>query len=345
MKFFTLKEEIKMNVFMIIIGILAIIAGAVVPTVLQERADRSHRRYGEEPKKVNKAPWRILIILGIVMFVLGNSFEIIPTGNTGVRTTFGQISQETVSNGLCFKIPFVQDIKQVNNKQQDTTIEATIWGETKEKTPVYATDIVVSYQISADKSAWLYANVANVDALVDDKIVASAVKAAMVEQSVETVTNRSYIEPAVAVKLQEALDEKYGEYTVVVKTVVVNDMDFEESYNAAIAEKSIAAQNQQRQEIENQTAIAKAEADKQVAIANAEAAAEAKRIAAEAEAEALLIAAEAEAEANRKLTESLTDEVINNKIIEKWDGKLPVVSGDTDTIIDFGSLTGDNNNP
>jgi regulator of protease activity HflC (stomatin/prohibitin superfamily) len=334
-----LKEEIKMNVFMIIIGILAIIAGVVAPTVLQERTDRSRRRYGEEPKKVNKAPWRIMIAIGIILFALGNSFEIIPTGYTGVRTTFGQISQETVPNGLCFKIPFVQDIKQVNNKQQDTTIKATVWGETKEKTPVYATDIVVSYQIAAEKSAWLYANVTNVDSLVDDKIVASAVKSAMVELTVETVTNRSYIEPSVAAKLQEALDEKYGEYTVVVKTVVVNDMDFEESYNAAIAEKSIAAQNQQRQEIENQTAIARAEAEKQVAIANAQAEAESLRIATEAKAEALLIEAEAQAEANRKLAESITDDIINNKIIEKWDGKLPVVSGDSDTIIDFGSLT------
>jgi hypothetical protein len=52
-----------------------------------------------------------------------------------------------------------------------------------------------------------------------------------------------------------------------------------------------------------------------------------------------LIEAEAQAEANRKLAESITDDIINNKIIEKWDGKLPVVSGDSDTIIDFGSLT------
>lgn len=332
-----------MNIMLIILGMLAIVAGIIVPIVLQYNAE-NNRRYGETPKKIKKTAWIALLLVGIVVFMLGHSFEIIPTGYTGVRTTFGQISNATVPNGLCFKIPFVQDIKQVNNKQQDKTIDAAVWGETKEKTPVYAADIVVSYQVDAEKSAWLYANVADVDSLVDGKIVASAVKSAMVELTVEAVTNRSYIEPSVASKLQEALDEKYGEYTIVVKTVVVNDMDFEESYNAAIAEKSIAAQNQQRQEIENQTAIAKAEADKQVAIANAEAAAEAKRIAAEAEAEAMLIAAEAEAEANRKLTESLTDDVINNKIIEKWDGKLPVVSSDSDTIIDFGSLTSENPN-
>ena len=338
-----------MNVVTIIIGIIAILVGAIVPTILQEKENRKARnRYNpipSEPVKVNKKAWIAIMLVGILLFVLGCSFEIIPTGYTGVRTTFGQVSQETVPNGLCMKIPFVQDIKKVNNKQQDTTIDATIWGETKEKTPVYATDIVVSYQLSADKSSWLYANVSNVNNLIDDKIVASAVKSALVEHTVETVTNRSYIEPSALEKLQIALNEKYGEYTIVVKTIVINDMDFEESYNAAIAEKSIASQNKQRQAIENETAIAKAEADKKVAIANAEAQAEAKRIAAEAEAEALLIAAEAEAEANRKLTESLTDEVIENKKIEKWDGKLPVVSGDSGSIIDIGNVSGNNNTP
>lgn len=332
-----------MNIVLIIFGFLAILAGIIVPVALQNHENNKRRySYDDPPKKIKRTMWTAMLIIGILLFFVGHAFEIIPTGYTGVRTTFGQISNDTVPNGLCFKVPFVQDIKQVNNKQQDTTINATVWGETKEKTPVYATDIVVSYQVAADKSAWLYANVTNVNALVDDKIVASAVKSAMVELSVETVTNRSYIEPSVMTKLQEALDEKYGEYTIVVKTVVVNDMDFEESYNAAIAQKSIAAQNQQRQEIENQTAIAKAEADKQVAIANAQAEAEAKKIRAQAEADALLIAAEAEAEANKKLTESLTDEVIQNKTIEKWDGKLPVVSGDNGNIIDIGNITGSN---
>lgn len=332
-----------MNIVLIIFGFLAILAGIIVPVALQNHENNKRRySYDDPPKKIKRTMWTAMLIIGILLFFVGHAFEIIPTGYTGVRTTFGQISNDTVPNGLCFKVPFVQDIKQVNNKQQDTTINATVWGETKEKTPVYATDIVVSYQVAADKSAWLYANVTNVNALVDDKIVASAVKSAMVELSVETVTNRSYIEPSVMTKLQEALDEKYGEYTIIVKTVVVNDMDFEESYNAAIAQKSIAAQNQQRQEIENQTAIAKAEADKQVAIANAQAEAEAKKIRAQAEADALLIAAEAEAEANKKLTESLTDEVIQNKTIEKWDGKLPVVSGDNGNIIDIGNITGSN---
>ena len=48
---------------------------------------------------------------------------------------------------------------------------------------------------------------------------------------------------------------------------------------------------------------------------------------AEAEAQALLLAAEAQAEANKKLAESLTDEILAQMYYEKWDGKLPYLYG------------------
>lgn len=325
-----------MNILLIVFGFLALIAGIIVPIILQYLENVS-TRYGTTPKKIKKTAWIVMLLVGIMLFVIGHSFEIIPTGYTGVRVTLGQVSDKSVPNGLNWKIPFLENIVQVNNKLQDKTIDTEVWGETSEKTPVFATDVVVSYQVSGDKAAWLYANVSDVDNLVDTKLVASAIKSATVELTVETVTNRSYIEPLVLEKLNASLAEKYGANAVVVAKVVINNMDFEASYNAAIAEKSIAAQNQERQAIENQTAIAKAEADKQVQLTNAEAAAEAKKIAAQADADAMRIKAEAEAEANNKIAESLTEEVIENKTIEKWDGKLPTVTGDNGTIIDIGT--------
>ena len=93
-------------------------------------------------------------------------------------------------------------------------------------------------------------------------------------------------------------------------------MDFEDEYNDAIQQKSIAQQTAARQKIENETAIAKAEADKTVAIKNAEAKAEKVRI-----------EAEAQADANKKLADSISDTLINYEKIEKWDGKLPTVTG------------------
>lgn len=298
-----------MNVFIGIVGAAAMILALVLTL--------------KSKKKQAAVCW----ILGIVIAISSGCFKIVPTGYTGVRTTFGQISAQAVPRGFNFKIPFVQSISLVNNKQQDVTIKGDIWGETKEKTPVFASDVVITYQINGDRSSWIYANVNNLSKdLIDQNLVASAVKSAMVELSFNEVTNRNKIESLVKERLDTSLLEKYGESTVTILKVVINNMDFEEGYNEAIAAKSIAQQNYEKQQIENNTAIAKAEADKKVEIAKAEA-----------KSEATLITAQAEADANKLLAGSLTDKVLRSKFYARWDGKLPTVMGDNTVITDIGS--------
>lgn len=259
----------------------------------------------------------IVAVVAIAIAVAANSLCIIPTGYTGVKTSFGQVQENAVQSGkLNVCVPFVQSIRKINNKQQDKHIEAQVWGEASDKTPVYASDVIVTYQVLPEKSAWLYANVSDISNLVSNELVASAIKSAMTELSPNEVTTRSKIEPLAQQKLAESLDEKYSEGAVFINKVVINDMDFEDAYNDAIQQKSIAQQNADKQKIENEAAIAKAEADKQVAITNAEA-----------EAKKTEIAAEAQAEANRKISDSLSDNLIEYQKIEKWDGKLPTVSG------------------
>lgn len=303
-----------MNIFLIIVGIALAIAAIVMAVVTASK--NSYRT-----NKTKNPLTKVLAILSVVLIIFGSSFAIIPTGYTGVRTTFGQVSQTALSSGFNFKIPFIQSIKKVNNKQQDEVFADAIWGETNEKTPVYGSNITVTYQVSSEKSTWLYTHVTDVDNLITRDLVASAFKMAAVNFNAQEVTMRNKVEPLMAEKLQESLISKYGENTITIIKITIDNMDFEDSYNQAIAEKSIAIQNQQKQEIINETAIAKAEADKKVMITNAEAEAKAKEI-----------AAEAEANANKKIKESLSKEVLESKFYEKWDGKLPQAMG-SDTII------------
>lgn len=142
-----------------------------------------------------------------VAFLLCRAVTIVPTGYTGVKTSFGQIQETTIQSGkLNFTVPFVQSIHTVNNKQQDKHIEAQIWGEASDKTPVYAADVIVTYQVLPEKSAWLYANVSDTKNLVGDELVASAIKSAMAELGPNEVTNRIKIEPLAQQKLAESLN-------------------------------------------------------------------------------------------------------------------------------------------
>lgn len=277
--------------------------------------------------------WKKAGITAVAVCIIGigaNCINIIPTGYTGIKTSFGKVSQKELTTGIHFSVPFVQNVSEINNKQQDVTIADKIWGEASDKTPVYAENVTVTYNISVEKSVWLYSNVTNMDDIINNGIVASAVKSAMAELGPEDVTNRGKVEPLAQQKLIEALNAKYGEDAVTVHQVIISNMDFEDAYNDAIQQKSIAQQTAARQKIENETAIAKAEADKTVAIKNAEA-----------KAEKMKIEAEAQADANKKVAESISDELIDYQKIEKWDGKLPTVTGGN-AIVSLDDNTADN---
>lgn len=270
-------------------------------------------------KGAESAMWKYAKYAVIAVFVIGigaNSISVIPTGYTGVKSTFGKISEKELTTGVHFSVPFVQNIQTISNKQQDGKCEGKIWGETSDKTPVYGENVTVTYSISSEKSAWLCANVANTDNLIKGSMIASAMKAAMAELSPEDVTNRGKIEPLTQKKLEEVLNVKYGKDTITLYQVIIENMNFENAYNEAIQQKSIAQQTAARQEIENKTAIKKAEADKTVEIKKAEAKAEKMRI-----------EAEAQANANKELADSISDALIDYQKIEKWDGKLPKVTG------------------
>lgn len=267
-----------------------------------------------------------LIAIGVaaVLFVvlLFSSVTFIPTGYTGVKIALGQISETPVMSGPAFKIPFIQSIKKVNNKLQDTTIKDKIWAETKERTAVYFEGVTVSFQVTPEMSAWLYANVADHDNLINLGLVSSAVKTVAKQSPVVDVTDRAKVEPEIAIALQHSVNGKYGEGVLIITKVVVADIDYEEDYQAAVAAKQKAQLQYEKQQIENQKAIEKAEADAKAKIKKAEGEAEAKRI-----------AAEAEAEANKKIAQSLNDKVLSNKFYEKWDGVLPKVSGDASVML------------
>lgn len=89
-----------------------------------------------------------------------------------------------------------------------------------------------------------------------------------------------------------------------------DDPNVQTAINAAF----VAERNAEAQAITNQTNLSKAQA----------------------EADAKLIAAEAEAEANKKISDSLTDRILEREKYQKWNGALPTVTGESNPIISIG---------
>lgn len=312
-----------MNVISIIVSIICVLGFlfAIIypPAVKLYIRDEEYDKEKAEKKIAKlKFPWRIpVILLCLALMVFMQSFTIIPTGYSGVRTIFGQVKDTPAHIGFNWKIPFVENIETICTKQQDEKIENQIWSETKARTTIYYENVTVTYQINSERTAWIYANVADYkNNLISSDIVSSAVKTASKELDDTEATNRGTIEPLVTEKLQASLNEKYGENTLIVNKVIISNAEFEDSYNEAIAAKQQAILEQEKQETENQTKIDKAKA----------------------EAEAKKIEAEGTKEANALLEKSLTDKVLMDKLLDKWDGELPTVTGENSAMFDLSSL-------
>lgn len=140
-------------------------------------------------------------------------------------------------------------------------------------------------------------------------------------------------------ELDVYLREKFDKYGIIIDTVNFTDISVDDETAAAIQKKVTAQQELELANIQAQTAQIQAQKEKDVARIAAEKDKEVAQIEAEkalieanAQAEVIRIAAEAEAEANKKIAESLTDELIDKIKYETWDGKLPAVSGATSIV-------------
>lgn len=269
----------------------------------------------ENKKLIGLIVTGIVVVFAIILFF--NSFAIVPTGYTGVRVTFGQVSDTPVASGFNWKVPFFQSIKKINNKQQDKYFEGQVFSETDARTTIIFENVTVTYTINGAKSAWIYANINDYEnTLLSSGVVSSAIKSSSKTLSDTDATNRAKIEPLVQEALQVSLDGKFGEDVIYINKVIISNIDFEATYQQAIADKQNTQLAYEKQQIENQKAIEKAQADAKVAKEQAQGVAD-----------ALLIKAQAEAEANKLLEQSLSEKVLSNRFYDTWNGELPKVTG------------------
>lgn len=284
---------------------------------------RSWRAYEYSDNKPSKKSLIIPLICCGIALVFSSSFVIIPTNFSGVKTTFGQIDNKILNNGFNWKIPFVQSIETVNNKLQDIKFNNKISSETNKRTEIYYNNITVTYHIKPEKSAWIYTYVSDYENnLISEDIVGSAVKSSSKTLDDTDATNRSILEPIVMEYIQKSLDSKYGSGVVAVNKVVVLSANFSKDYNKAIADKQKAQLESEKQSIQNEKNIAKAEADAKV-----------KKTEAQANADAKLISAEAEKKANELKEKSITDKILKEEYISKWNGVMPKFVGDSSSMM------------
>ena len=97
-----------------------------------------------------------VIIIFVLLIILMNSFTTVKAGHSGVVTTFGKVSEGVLSEGLHFKIPFIQNIILIDNRVQKA--EASCSSASKDLQTVSST-IAVNYKVLNGYSASVYKNI------------------------------------------------------------------------------------------------------------------------------------------------------------------------------------------
>ena len=267
---------------------------------------------GTTAKTVN---WKLITIIAaaviLTLIVVFNSFTIVEAGHTGVVVTMGSVNEGVLQEGIHAKIPFVQNVVKIDNRIQKLEVNTEAFSKDLQSVK---TVLAINYRVDTAKSYSIYKNIgADYESVLVVPAVNEVLKATTAQYTAEqSVTNRVLISDG----LVEGLNEKLNDMGLYVTDVNIIDFDFSEAFITAIEEKQVAQQQ-----------LLKAETEKQTAITNAEASAEAEKI-----------KAAGTAEANKTLNQSLTDKIIENKKIEKWNGELPKVTVGNGTIIDIGGV-------
>ena len=258
-----------------------------------------------------------IVVIFIALILLISATATVPAGHTGVIVTLGKVSEKTLGEGFHFKAPFVQEVVSVSNQIQVYEVDAPAVSKDLQ---TVSSVIAVNYRIRGAESANIYRTIgSDYQAVVLTPAVQESVKAVTAKYTAEQlITERT----AVGEQIKDSLSSKVGEYGLQIEKFNIVNFDFSSEFNAAIEQKQVAEQNLLKTKTEQEQAIV---------IANAEA--EKKRIAAQAQADAILKEAEAQAEANELLNNSLTGLVLQNKMLEKWDGAVPKVSGSDSSLL------------
>jgi regulator of protease activity HflC (stomatin/prohibitin superfamily) len=278
----------------------------------------------------NVAGLGALIIIGVLVMVAMSAVRTVDTGYIGVKTRFGKIVSDSLPAGLYFVIPGVEDIAQVEVREQKTEMSTS--ASSKDLQSIQS-GIAINFRPDPANAHLLFKDVGTeYEARILDPAIEETVKAATARYTAEElITKRTAVRDEMETMLKDRVE---GNHIMITKFNIVN-FEFSDSFNHAIEEKQTAEQEALR--ATNILRRMKVEADQKIETARG--AAESVKLQAAAEAEAITMKAIAEAEAQRILAEVVNRDVITLRAIEKWDGIMPKVTGETVPFISVDAKT------
>ncbi len=246
-------------------------------------------------------------IAGIVLAGAANTVVIVDAGHVGVVTQFGATTGAIFEQGLNSKIPFAQSVWIADVRTQKEQVDAA--AASRDLQEVKST-IALNYHLDAKQAATVYRETgAQYKTRIVDPTIQEAFKFTTAQFTAEElITQREEVKN----RARGFLRERLGAFHVIVDELNIVTFEFSKAFNDAIEAKQVAAQRVQQSL--NEQLRAKVEADTRV-------------IAAQGDAQAVLTRAKAAAEAQQVQRSTLSDLYVQFLAVDKWDGKMPQVTG------------------
>lgn len=251
------------------------------------------------------------VIIVLVLIVLFNSFSVVNEGFIGVKYQFGKIVDSDLSAGLNFHIPFIEEIEQVDTREQIYSVSTDAY--TSDTQTVNSLQLKVNYYYDSTQLSEIIRSIgiSNVETKLLVPNVAKIAKDEIGKVQAEVlVQNRSDVQNAIFESLRDTLSGN----GIIVTAFAIENLSFDDAFEQSIQAKVIAAQDALK--MQNKTAEKEEEAKQQV-------------IAAEAEAKSQKIKADAEAYAIEVVQKQIAQSpnYIEYLKISNWNGVLPQAIG------------------
>ena len=242
-----------------------------------------------------------LIGVAILVFILAiaasSGSYVVEPGFRGVEVTLGKVSPIFKGEGFGWKTPFVTRIIPVTIRQQTRDLTADCYSSDLQQVK---TELRVLYRVPEASIVQIYQGYAGdpFDSLIAPRVQEALKEVTAMQSAEQIVKNREDIKT----KTLASVRQKIGTL-LIVEDVVIQNIDLSKELETAIEAKMVQEQE-----------AAKAKFTQQKA---------------QIEADTVVIKAKGDAESIRIRGEALkqTPAFIDLQIVEKWDGKAPMVVG------------------
>jgi regulator of protease activity HflC (stomatin/prohibitin superfamily) len=314
-----------------------------------------------------RANYRSATIAGLVVAAsifavaaLMGSFTQVEAGSVAVVKQFGRVVG-VFQPGLNWKLPFIQETIRYRTQEilyetsEDPTKSNADYRDVEVDTATsdgqqILARYTVRFRIDGSKAADIVNNLGTEEEVVEKVVKANSRVHArnILKQFPASDLYSGNVERAQS-EISQRLADDFSKEGLELIFFGLRSIQFTEAYRNAVEQKQIEKENiatkenlAKQAEFEKDRTVtqAQAEAERQklerIGVAQGEA--ESIRLKAQADAEAIRVKADAQADANKKISESLDQNVISWQALQNWSGNYPLVLGSSGNYILPGDL-------